>query len=81
MSGGGVALIPGDRTEGLRSVFGRRGSNEHHEAGPGQIVLVPAGVPHAFLVESATAKVLSIQPTCECEPFYRGACEPLDSLI
>ena len=52
--------------------------DDDHELGPGDFVMVPAGVPHAFLVESATAKVLGIQPTCECEPFYRGACEPLE---
>jgi hypothetical protein len=40
--------------------------------------MVPAGVPHAFVVLSATAKVLGIQPTCECEPFYLGASEPLE---
>ncbi len=40
--------------------------------------MVPAGVPHAFIVKSPTAKVLGIQPTSECEPFYRGASEPLD---
>ena len=26
----------------------------------------------------ATAKVLGIQPTCECEPFYLGASEPFE---
>ena len=40
--------------------------------------MVPAGVPHAFIVKRPTAKVLGIQPTCECEPFYRGASEPLE---
>jgi hypothetical protein len=40
--------------------------------------MVPAGVPHAFIVKSATAKVLAIQPTCECEPFYLGASEPFE---
>ena len=55
-----------------------RTGDEEHEIGAGDFVMVPAGVPHAFMVTSATAKVLGIQPTCECEPFYRGASEPLD---
>jgi hypothetical protein len=40
--------------------------------------MVPVGVPHAFLVKSATARVLGIQPTCECESFYLGASEPFE---
>jgi ubiquinone/menaquinone biosynthesis C-methylase UbiE len=49
-----------------------------HELGAGDFVMVPAGVPHAFIVKSATARVLGIQPTCECESFYRGASEPFE---
>ena len=30
------------------------------------------------VIDPATAKVLGIQPTCECEPFYRGASEPFE---
>ena len=41
-------------------------------------VLVPAGVAHAFKVVSDGARVLSIQPSTACEPFYRGASEPLE---
>ena len=52
--------------------------DDEHEIGPGDFVMVPAGVPHAFMVTSPSAKVLGIQPTCECEPFYRGASEPLE---
>lgn len=52
--------------------------DDEHEIGPGDFVMVPAGVPHAFIVTSPTAKVIGIQPTCECEPFYRGASEPFD---
>lgn len=44
----------------------------------GDFVMVPAGVPHAFLVTSERARVLVIQPSCECEAFYLGASEPLD---
>ena len=53
-------------------------NDDEHELGAGDFVMVPAGVPHAFTVKSATAKVLSIQPTCEIEPFYRGASEPFE---
>lgn len=52
--------------------------DDEHEIGPGDFVMVPAGVPHAFMVTSPSAKVLAIQPTCECEPFYLGASEPLE---
>jgi glyoxylate utilization-related uncharacterized protein len=55
-----------------------RVNDDEHELGPGDFVMVPAGVHHAFIVTSATAKVLGIQQTCECEPFYRGASEPLE---
>src|ERR1044072_6801165 len=48
---------------------------DDHQLGPGDFVMVPAGVPHAFVVTSPTAKVLGIQQTCECEPFYLGASE------
>jgi quercetin dioxygenase-like cupin family protein len=47
------------------------------ELGPGDFVMVPAGVPHAFLVESDGARAISIQPSGACEPFYLGASEPL----
>ena len=52
--------------------------DDEYEISAGDFVMVPAGVPHAFMVTSPTAKVLGIQPTCECEPFYRGASEPLE---
>ncbi|GAA4077276.1 cupin domain-containing protein [Nocardioides kongjuensis] len=51
--------------------------DDEHALGPGDFAMVPAGVPHAFVVTSPTAKVLGIQPSCRCEPFYRGASEPL----
>jgi quercetin dioxygenase-like cupin family protein len=53
-------------------------NDDEHELEAGDFVMVPAGVPHAFMVTSATARVLGIQPTCECESFYRGASEPLE---
>lgn len=48
------------------------------ELGMGDFVMVPAGVPHAFLVLSEHARVLSIQPSDACEAFYRGASELLE---
>ena len=46
--------------------------------GQDDFVLVPAGVAHAFKVVSDEARVLAIQPSTACEPFYRGASEPLE---
>ena len=46
--------------------------------GQDDFVLVPAGVAHAFKVVSDGARVLAIQPSTACEPFYRGASEPLE---
>ncbi|WP_183406980.1 cupin domain-containing protein [Nocardioides marmorisolisilvae] len=62
----------------LEGRIGYRINDDEHEIGSGDFVMVPAGVPHAFTVLSPTAKVLGIQPTCECEPFYRGASEPFE---
>ncbi len=52
--------------------------DEDIDVAAGDFVMVPAGVPHAFLVLSEHARILSIQTPCACEPFYRGACEPLE---
>lgn len=52
--------------------------DEDVELGVGDFVMVPAEVPHAFLVLSDRAHVLAIQSSCECEAFYFGASEPLD---
>jgi quercetin dioxygenase-like cupin family protein len=51
--------------------------DEDLDVGVGDFVLVHAGVPHAFLVLSDHARMLTIQPSCVCEAFYRGASEPL----
>jgi quercetin dioxygenase-like cupin family protein len=52
--------------------------NDDVELGAGDFVMVPAGVPHAFLVLSASSRVLGIQPSDACEAFYLGASEPLE---
>lgn len=49
-----------------------------HELAAGDFVMVPAGVPHAFMVVSDGARVLGIQPGDACEAFYLGASEPLE---
>ena len=38
--------------------------------------MAPRGVPHAFLVTSPTARVLTLQTPGSAEAFYRGASEP-----
>lgn len=48
------------------------------DLGVGDFVMVPAGIPHAFMVLSDLARVLMIQPSDACEAFYRGASEPLE---
>jgi quercetin dioxygenase-like cupin family protein len=47
------------------------------DLGVGDFVMVPDGVPHAFLILSESARVLMIQPSHDCEAFYLGASEPL----
>jgi len=54
----------------------RRYEDRHRELGKAE--RLNGWRPHAFIVKSATAKVIGIQPTCECETFYRGASEPFD---
>src|SRR6266545_2301371 len=44
--------------------------------GPRGVAVAPRGVPHAFLVTSRTARVLTLQTPGSAEAFYRGASEP-----
>jgi quercetin dioxygenase-like cupin family protein len=44
--------------------------------GPRGLAVAPRGVPHAFLVKSETARVLTLQTPGSAEAFYRGASEP-----
>ena len=53
--------------------------DEDIQVAAGDFVMVHAGVPHAFLVLSDQARILTIQSSCVCEPFYRGASEPLEA--
>ena len=52
---------------------------EQHRVGPGGLFVAPRGVPHAFMVTSATAHVLSVQTPGTGESFYRDAGEPVSS--
>lgn len=47
-----------------------------HPVGPNGLAVAPRGVPHAFLVTSPTARVLTLLTPGSAEAFYRGASEP-----
>lgn len=47
-----------------------------HRVGPRGVAVAPRGVPHAFLVTSPTARVLTLQTPGSAEALYRGASEP-----
>ena len=42
----------------------------------GGVVMAPRGAPHAFMVTSDTARILTILAPGRVEAFYRGASEP-----
>jgi quercetin dioxygenase-like cupin family protein len=48
---------------------------EQHRVGEGGLFFAPRGVPHAFMVTSETAHVLSVQTPGTGEDFYRQAGE------
>jgi len=48
-----------------------------HRVAAGGVAFAPRGMPHAFLVLSATARLLCMHTPGTCEAFYRGASEPL----
>ena len=50
---------------------------EHH-VGKGGLFVAPRGVPHAFLITSDTAHLLSLQTPGTGEAFYRDASELVD---
>jgi hypothetical protein len=49
---------------------------EEHLVGAGGVAFAPRGVPHAFLVTSPTARLLTLLTPGSAEAFYRGAGEP-----
>jgi hypothetical protein len=46
------------------------------QVGAGGVSMAPRGVPHAFTVVSATARLLSFQTPGSAQPFYWNASEP-----
>lgn len=49
---------------------------DDHVVGANGVAVAPRGVPHAFLVKSETARVLTLQTPGSAEAFYRGASVP-----
>jgi quercetin dioxygenase-like cupin family protein len=47
-----------------------------HRVGPRGVAVAPRGVPHAFLVTSESARMLTLQTPGSGEAFYRDASEP-----
>ena len=54
---------------------------EQHHVGQGGLFVAPRGVPHAFMVTSETAHVLSLQTPGTGESFYRDAGEPVSAAV
>jgi quercetin dioxygenase-like cupin family protein len=56
-------------------------NGEEHRVGEGGVFVAPRGVPHAFLVISATARLLclTVPGTGWAEVLYRELCEPADA--
>ena len=50
---------------------------EQHPVAAGGVVVAPRGVPHAFMVVSESARVLTLHTPGTCEAFYLGASEPM----
>jgi uncharacterized cupin superfamily protein len=47
-----------------------------HRVGPRGVAVAPRGVPHAFMVTSQSALILTLQTPGSGEAFYRDASEP-----
>jgi len=47
-----------------------------HRVGAGGMAMIPRGIPHAFKVASAAARVLTLLVPGTAEAFYRAASEP-----
>jgi quercetin dioxygenase-like cupin family protein len=52
-------------------------AGEEHRLGAGGLVIAPRDVPHAFMVLSETATLLTLHTPGTCQAFYLGASEPL----
>jgi quercetin dioxygenase-like cupin family protein len=53
------------------------GQQSHVEAGG--LVFAPRGAPHAFMVLSDVARLLTLHTPGSCEAFYRAASEPMSA--
>ena len=53
-------------------------NEDDHELGPGHSVVGARGRTPRLRRQESDSQVIGIQPTCECEPFYLGASEPLE---
>jgi quercetin dioxygenase-like cupin family protein len=51
-------------------------AGEESRVGPRGVAFAPRGVAHAFLVTSATARILCLETPASAEAFYRGASVP-----
>lgn len=54
-------------------------AGSEHDLRAGGVSMAPAGVPHAFLVTSPRARLLTLHTPGTCESFYRDASEPMDA--
>ncbi len=50
---------------------------QEHRIEPGGVAVAPAGVPHAFMVVSAIARLLCLHTPGCCQAFYWDASEPM----
>jgi hypothetical protein len=50
-----------------------------HRVGPRGVAVAPRSVPHAFMVTSETARILTLQTPGSGEAFYRDATEPANA--
>jgi quercetin dioxygenase-like cupin family protein len=54
-------------------------AGREHRVGTGGLAVAPRGVPHAFLVLSATARLLCLHTPGSCQAFYWDASVPIDA--
>lgn len=54
-------------------------AGQDHRVAAGGLAVAPRGVPHAFLVLSAVARLLCLHTPGSCQAFYWGASEPIGS--
>ena len=52
-------------------------AGQEHTVGAGGLVFAPRGMPHAFMVLSEVARLITMHTPGTCEAFYYGASEPI----